>query len=155
MRLMRLNRPEASVWSPFDQLSTLRNEINRLFDYPLADFGSASEVFNTWAPALDLYEDKDNLVVTAELPGLKKEEIDISLHDDNLTIAGERKEEKQVGDKETQRAERFYGRFQRTIALPKAVDVNAIKAAYKDGVLTVTLPKAPEAKPRQIEVNVS
>jgi HSP20 family protein len=86
---------------------------------------------------------------------MKKEDIDISLHEDNLVIAGERKEEKQYGENETQRAERFYGRFQRTISLPKQVDVNAIKAAYKDGILTVTLPKAPEAKPRQIEVNVS
>ena len=154
MRLMRVNRPDAWKWSPIDQLSTLRNEINRLFENPLAEFGG-SEVFNTWAPAVDLYENKDNLVVTAELPGLKKEDIDISLHEDNLTIAGERKVEKQYGEDETQRAERFYGRFQRTIGLPKKVDVNAIKASYKDGILTVTLPKAPEAKPRQIEVNVN
>src|SRR3569833_388764 len=100
MRLMRLNRPEAWNWSPLAQLSTLRNEINRLLENPLSDFGGA-EVFNTWAPALDLYEDKDNLVVTAELPGMKKEEIDISLHDGNLTISGERKVEKQYGEKET------------------------------------------------------
>jgi HSP20 family protein len=137
-----------------NQFNTLRNEINRLFENPLADFG-ASEVFNTWAPALDLYENKDNLVVTAELPGLKKENIDISLHEDNLTIAGGRKEEKQYGEDETQRAERFYARFQRTLGLPKKVDVNAIKASYKDGILTVTLPKAPEARPRQIEANVN
>jgi HSP20 family protein len=154
MRLMRVNRPEAWDWSPFDQLSTLRNEINRLFEHPLADLGG-SDVFNAWAPAVDLYESKDNLVVTAELPGMKKEDIDISLHEENLTIAGERKEEKQYGENETQRSERFYGRFQRTIGLPKKVDANAIKASYKDGVLTVTLPKAPEAKPRQIEVSVS
>jgi HSP20 family protein len=151
---MRLNRPDAWNWSPLDQLTTLRDEINRLFDNPLAD-SNGSEVFNTWAPALDLYENKDNLVVTAELPGLKKEDIDISLHEDNLVIAGERKEETQYSENETQRAERFYGRFQRTIALPKKVDVGAIKAAYKDGILTVTLPKAPEAKPRQIEVSVN
>ena len=154
MRLMRLNRPETWNWPPLDQFSTLRNEINRLFDNPLADF-DGSEAFNTWAPALDLYENKDNLVVTAELPGMKKEDIDISLHEDNLVIAGERKEEKQYGENEPQRAERFYGRFKRTIALPKKVDVGAIKANYKDGILTVTLPKAPEAKPRQIEISVN
>jgi HSP20 family protein len=155
MRLMRVNQPETWNWSPLDQLSTLRNEINRIFESPLADFGGATEAFNTWAPALDLYEDKDNLVVTAEVPGMKKEDIDISLHEDSLTIAGERKEEKQYGENETSRAERFYGRFQRTIALPKAVDAGQVKAAYKDGILTVTLPKAPEAKPRQIEVSVN
>jgi HSP20 family protein len=154
MRLMRVNRPETWNWSPLDQLSTLRNEINRLFDYPLTDF-TGSEDFNTWAPAVDLYENKDNLVVTAELPGLKKEDIDISLHEDSLTIAGERKEEKQYGEGDSQRAERFYGRFQRTVSLPKKVDASAIRASYKDGILTVTLPKAPEAKPRQIEVTAS
>jgi HSP20 family protein len=150
MRLIRVNRSEA--WSPLEQLSTLRNEINRLFGNPMADF-VGSEGFSGWVPAVDLYENKEDLVVTAELPGLKKEDIDLSLNEDNLTIAGERKEEKQSGENESQRAERFYGRFQRTISLPKKVDVGAIKAAYKDGVLTVTLPKAAEAKPRQIEVN--
>src|ERR1043165_9399936 len=137
MRLMRLNRADAWNWSPLSQLDTLRNEINRIFDSPVADFANGSEVFNTWAPAVDLYEDKDNLLVTAELPGMKKEEIDISLHEGNLVIAGERKVEKQYGEKETQRSERFYGRFQRTIGLPKPVDAGAVKAAYKDGVVTV------------------
>jgi HSP20 family protein len=150
---MRVN-PEAWNWSSLEQFSALRNEINRLFDNPLADF-NGSEGSNTWAPALDLYENKDDLIVTAELPGLKKEDIDISLHEESLIITGERKEEKQSGEEEPQRSERFYGRFQRTINLPKKVDAGAIKAAYKDGILTVTLPKAPEAKPRQIEVSVN
>lgn len=152
---MRLNRPAEWSWSPISQLDTLRNEINRIFDGSFPDFGRASEAFNTWAPALDLYENAESLVVTAEVPGLKKEDIDISLHEGNLTVAGERKEEKQYGEKDTQRAERFYGRFSRTISLPKPVSPENIKAAYKDGILTVTLPKAPEAKPRQIEVNVN
>jgi HSP20 family protein len=152
MKLMRFQRPHLANWSPLDQFESLRHEINRLFDNPVGELGS--EVFNTWAPAVDLYEDKDNLVVTAELPGLKKDEIDISLHEGNLTIAGERKTEKQYGEKETQRSERFFGRFQRTIGLPKAVNANEVKAAYKDGVLTITLPKSEEAKPKQIEVSV-
>lgn len=154
MRLIRMNRPETWDWAPLDKFSTLRNEISRLLQNPLAEFGT-SEAFNTWAPAVDLYEDKDNLIATVELPGLKKEDIDVSLHEENLVISGERKEEKQYGEGENSRAERFYGRFQRSIALPKKVDVNGIKAAYNDGILTVTLPKAPEAKPRQIEVNVN
>ncbi len=155
MRMMRLNRPAEWSWSPISQLDTLRNEINRIFDGSFADFGRASEAFNIWAPALDLYENADSLVVTAEVPGLKKEDIDISLHEGNLTVAGERKEEKDSGEKNTQRAERFYGRFSRTISLPKPVTSENIKAVYNDGILTVTLPKAPEAKPQQIEVNVS
>lgn len=153
MRLMRLQRPEAWDWSPLTQLSTLRNEINRLFDEPYSGL-ERSEAFNSWGPAVDLYEDKDNLIVTAELPGMRKEDIDISFHDGSLTIAGERKHEKQYGEGEEQRSERFFGRFQRTVALPKQVDAGAVKASYKDGILKVTLPKAPEAKPKQIEVSV-
>ncbi|MDX1951953.1 MAG: Hsp20/alpha crystallin family protein [Verrucomicrobiota bacterium] len=148
---MRFQRPEVWNWSAFDQLDNLREEINRLFETPNNGF-ARSEVLNSWAPALDLYEDKNNLVVKAELPGLKKEEIEISFHDRALTIAGERKHEKAYEGSETSRAERFFGRFQRTLALPKAVDANQITASYKDGILTVTLPKSEEAKPRQIEV---
>jgi HSP20 family protein len=154
MRLMRTTRPESWSFGPLAQLDTLRNEINRLFESPFAEFGG-SEVFNTWAPAVDLYEDRDNLVVTMELPGVKKEDIDISLHENNLTLSGERKEEKKYGENETQRAERFYGRFQRTVSLPKPVEAAQVKAAYKDGILTVTLPKSAEAKPRQITVSAS
>lgn len=154
MNLVRINRP-SSQWSPFNQLNILRNEINRIFEAPLGEFDGSSEGFNTWAPALDLYENKDSLIVTAEVPGLKREDIDISLHEDTLTIAGERTQEKPVETQNVQRAERFYGRFQRTITLPKAVASEQVKAAYKDGILTVTLPKAPEAKPRQIEINVN
>lgn len=153
MRLVRLQRPDVWDWSPLTQLSTLRNEINRLFDEPYSGL-ERSEAFNSWGPAVDLYEDKDNLIVTAELPGMRKEDIDISFHDGSLTIAGERKHEKQYGEGEEQRSERFFGRFQRTVALPKQVDAGAVKASYKDGILKVTLPKAPEAKPKQIEVSV-
>lgn len=153
MRLMRLQRPDAWDWSPLDQLSTLRNEINRLFDVPFGNL-DRTEAFNSWAPAVDLHEDKDNLIVTAELPGMRKEDIDISFHDGSLTVAGERKHEKKYGEGDTSRSERYFGRFQRTISLPKQVDVGAVKASYKDGILKVTLPKSPEAKPKQIEVSV-
>jgi HSP20 family protein len=102
---------------------------------------------------VDLYDEKDNFVVKAELPGLRKEDIDISYQDGAITISGERKEEKREGSNPA-RTERFYGRFQRTVSLPKQVDAGKIKAAYKDGVLTVNLPKSEEAKPKQIEVHV-
>lgn len=153
MNLIRFQRPE--LWnSPFERLVNLREEINRLFDYPLGDL-TESEFFNRWTPALDLYEDKDNLVVKAELPGMKKEEIDISLHDGSLTLSGERTVEEKWQDGEVSRSERFSGRFQRTLALPKAVEANKVKAVYRDGILTVTLPKTEESKPKQIEVKVS
>jgi HSP20 family protein len=151
MKLIRFQRPDLGSWSPFDQLTTLRDEINRLFESPFENGGS-SDVFNTWAPALDLYEDKDSLILKAELPGLKKENIDISLHESTVTISGERRNEKRYEGSETAREERSFGRFTRTLALPKAVDSGKVKATYRDGILTVTLPKTEEAKPRQIQV---
>jgi len=112
-----------------------------------------TEFFNTWTPAVDLYEDKDSLIVQVEVPGMKKEEIEVSLHDGVLTIGGERREEKPAEGNDGYRAERLYGRFQRAITLPKPVDSANVKAAYKDGILTVTLPKSEEAKPRQISIS--
>jgi HSP20 family protein len=150
MKLARWQRPDLWNWSAFDQLTSIRDEINRLFESPFTNGGS--DVFNAWAPALDLYEDKDNLVVRAELPGMKKEDIDISLHDNTLSISGERKNEKKYEGSQTSREERFFGRFTRSIALPKTVDASKVKASYKDGILTVTLAKAEEAKPKQIEI---
>ena len=147
MNLMRMHR----ALSQLDPLSNLRAEINRLFDTPFTGLPEG-EVFNTWSPALDLFEDKDHLVAQLEAPGLKKEDIDVSLHDGVLTIAGERRQEKPVEQKQGHRTERYYGRFQRSIALPKAVDSSNVKATYNDGVLTVTLPKTEEAKPRQITI---
>jgi HSP20 family protein len=154
MSLIRRNQ-ESDVWgwSPFEQLSTLRHQINRLFESPFNE-RRGSEFFDVWSPSLDVYEDKDNMIVKAELPGLKKEAIEISFHEGALHISGERKQEEQHEGAETYRSERFYGRFHRTVTLPRAVDVNKIAASYKEGVLTVTLPKSEEAKPKQIEVSV-
>ena len=151
MNLVRFQKPD--IWNAFDQLSSFRDEVNRLFEGSL--FNGSSDVLNTWAPALDVYEDKDNLFVTAELPGLKKEEIEISLHENTITVSGERRNEKKYDGADTARAERFFGRFTRSLILPKAVDAARVKASYRDGILTVTLPKAETARPRQIEVSVS
>ena len=155
MKLVRRRNSDLWNWSPVEQLSTLREEINRLFDSPFGELTRHMELFNGWTPALDVYEDKDNLIVKAELPGMKREEIDISFHDGTLTITGERKYEEKNEDAETYRAERFFGKFHRTLALPKPVQSDKATATYKDGILTVTLPKTEEAKPKQIQVNVS
>lgn len=152
MRLVRFQRPDVWNWSGFDQLHSLRDEINRLFESPFAN--GNSDVLNTWAPALDLYEDKDNLVLTAEIPGMQKEDIELSLHENTITLSGERRNEKKYEGGETSREERFFGRFTRSLVLPKTVDSSKVKATYRDGILTVTLPKAEAAKPRQIEVSV-
>jgi HSP20 family protein len=133
----------------------LRDEIDRLFQEPLAEFARTSHLLSGWTPALDLHEDKDNFVVKAEVPGMKKEDIEVTLHDGALSISGERKRDEKFEDAQVYRSERFVGRFQRTINLPAAVAADKIKAQYKDGVLTVTLPKTEEAKPKQINVQVN
>ncbi len=154
MNLTHWKRPELPGWQGFGRLSSLRDEIDRLFEAPLAELARTSQLLSGWTPALDLREDKDNLIVTVEIPGMKKEEIDISLHDGSLSIAGERKAEEKFEDAEVYRAERFVGRFQRTVTLPAPVAADKVKAQYKDGVLTITLPKTEEAKPKQIDVQM-
>jgi len=155
MRLVRYSRPELWGLTPNEQLYQLREEIDRLFEAPLADFSRMGEFFNGWAPALDLSEDKDNLVATVEIPGLSKENLDVSVHEGVLNISGERVRAKDGESDEAHRRERVYGRFHRSISLPKPVKVESIKATYRDGILTVTMPKTEQAKPRQIEVSVS
>jgi HSP20 family protein len=133
----------------------LRDEIDRLFESPLTELARTSNLLSGWNPALDLYEDKDNLYVKVELPGMKREDIDVSLHEGSLSISGERKSEQKHEDAEVYRAERFFGRFQRTVTLPTPVAADKVKAQYKDGILNITLPKTEEAKPKHIDVNVS
>jgi HSP20 family protein len=142
-------------WLGFGRLTDLRDEIDRLFETPLAELARTSQILSGWTPALDMYEDKDNLYVRFELPGMKREEIDLALHDGTLSITGERKGEANVKDAEVYRAERFFGRFQRTVTLPTPVVVDKVKAQYQDGILSITLPKAEEAKPKHIAVNVN
>jgi HSP20 family protein len=153
--LTRWQRPELATWRGFGGLSTLRDEIDRLFDAPMSELARTSQLLSGWSVDLDVYEDKDNVYVKAELPGMKKEEIDLSLHDGCLSISGERKAESAHEGAEVYRAERFFGRFQRTVTLPTPVSTDKVKAQYKDGILTVTLPKAEEAKPKHIDVNIS
>ena len=150
MTLTRWQRPD---WDSVRQLSSsLREEIDRLFGAPLGWFENGSQPFSSgWLPAVDVYEDKDNVFVRAELPGMKKDEIDISLHEGVLTLSGERKPE--YDKAEAHRVERFAGRFQRSISLPSPVDAAKVRATYKDGILAITLPKAEEAKPKQIAIN--
>ena len=153
MSIIRYQTPELSNWSSFDRLASFRDEVNRLFDFswPSRDTG----LLSGWSPALDVSDDKDNLVVKVELPGMKKDEINLSLHDGVLTISGERKHESEKKEGGTFRSERYFGKFHRSVTLPTAVDANKVTAAYKDGILTVELPKAEEAKPKQIAVNVN
>lgn len=117
--LMRWQRPGLAAWSGFGHLTDLRDEINRLFDSPLAELTRGSQLLSGWTPAINVFEDKDNVYVKAELPGMKKEEIEVSLHDGTLSISGERKVENKVQDSEVYRAERFFGRFHERSPCPR------------------------------------
>jgi HSP20 family protein len=139
-------------WEPFRGTSP-DSQLNRLFnDF----FGRVSQDQNltTWAPAVDIYEGEHELVVKADLPDIKPEELDVRVENNILTIRGERKFEKKVDEKNYLRVERAYGSFARSFSLANTVNTEAIKADYKDGVLTLSIPKREEAKPKQIKVNV-
>jgi HSP20 family protein len=148
MSLLNTIIPELNR-SPFYQL---RDQLSRLFE-PSAN--RAPESFGDWLPALDAFEDKDKYVVFLELPGLKKEDISVTVQDGVLTVSGERKREQDVTTGNVHRTERYYGKFTRSVSLPPTAKSDKVAATYKDGVLHVELPKAEEAKPKSIEVKVS
>lgn len=153
MSLIRYQFPSLPSWASLDRAASLRDELDRLFDFALPNRDSG--LFSGWTPALDVHDEKDKLVVKVELPGLKKEDINLSLHDGVLSVSGERKLENQRKEGEAFRSERYFGRFQRSVTLPVAVDAGKVVASYQDGILSVDLPKSEEAKPKQIEVSVS
>ncbi len=154
MSLIRYQTPHMATWRSLDRWSNLRDEINSLFGEPSGpETMRHAQLFTGWTPALDLYQTTDDVVAVVELPGMRKDAIEISLHDGTLTISGERKDEIADGEK-TARSERFVGKFRRSVSMPTRVDANKVNAVYKDGILTVTLPKAEEVKPKQIQVNV-
>ncbi len=154
MSIIRYQSPATSAPTGFDRWSNLRDELDSLFELPFwSNFQRQTQLFSGWSPALDIYQNNDNVIARVELPGMRKEDIEISLHDGMLTIAGERKSETGEADK-AERTERYVGKFRRSVSLPTMVDASKVTASYRDGILTVTLPKAEEAKPKQIQVNV-
>ena len=156
MSLVRYQTPNSVMWPSLNRWANLRDDLDTLLELPfLMGAGRQAQLFNGRTPALDLYQNNDNVVAVVELPGMRKEDIEISLHDGTLTIGGERKSETDANNENATRTERFTGKFRRSITLPTRVDANKVNATYKDGILTVTLPKAEEAKPKQIQVNVS
>jgi HSP20 family protein len=149
--------PLSKAWSPLWPLSRLQCQIDQLFEESfnrwLEPPGGAS--FGSWAPAADVFEDKDKVVVKAELPGMKTDEIEVYLTGNSLNIAGKRKEETDYKSGEAHRVERYLGQFHRCVALPVAVDSSKIEAHYKDGVLTVICPKTEEAKQKKTETKIT
>src|SRR3984957_5532760 len=139
---------------PFRGLSTLQDQFNRLFNESFRNEAEESAL-TTWAPTVDIYETPNELVVKADLPDVNEKDIDVRVENNLLTIRGERKFEKSVSEENYLRVERTYGSFSRSFSLPNTVNPEAIRAEYKNGVLTVNLPKREESKPRQVKVQVN
>jgi HSP20 family protein len=140
-------------WRPFREVSRLRNEMDRLWD---DYFGSGRRALQpmeeAWLPAVDVSETGDKVTVKAEIPGMEAKDIEISMVGDTLTIKGEKKVEREEKDENYHMVERSYGSFSRAMKLPAAVDADKVDATYKNGVLTVVLPKKEEVKPKAIEI---
>ena len=141
-------------WEPFRGVTTLQDQINRLFNDTF-ERSSDDSSLSAWAPAVDIYETEHELVVKADLPDVDPKDLDIRVENNILTIRGERKFEKKVNEENYLRIERSYGSFARSFTLANTVNSEAIKADYQNGVLTLTVPKREEAKPKQIKVNVN
>src|SRR3984893_9521379 len=140
-------------FEPFRGIATLQDQINRLFNDGIERTGEDSSL-TTWTPAVDIYETEHELVVKADLPQVDPKDLDIRVENNILTLRGERKFESKVSEDKYLRVERTYGSFSRSFALANTVNTEAIKADYHDGVLTLSVPKREEAKPKQIKINV-
>lgn len=138
---------------PFYGLSSIDSQFSRMLNDFFGRPGNESNL-TSWAPAVDIFETEHELVVKADLPDVKPEDLDIRVENNLLTIRGERKFEKKVDQKDYLRVERSYGSFSRSFSLANTVNADAIKADYQNGVLTLTLPKREEAKPKQIKVSI-
>jgi HSP20 family protein len=140
---------DLAKWPQWPTFTSLQKEMNRLLD----DFLGREDLFRPGNyPLLDISETNDSIIMKAELPGVDPKGVDISISGDNLTVKGEKTEEKEEKGKHFHRVERSYGSFSRTISLPKSVNIDAVKAEYKNGILEINLPKIEEAKAKKIEV---
>lgn len=138
-------------WDPFSEVNSLREDMERLFDSVYGRYPrERAEI--SWAPPLDIEETDNSIIIRAEVPGMNKDDIKISLTGDTLCISGERRHAAEQKDKTFHRVERAYGRFMRTLVLPADVDGGKVKAGYKDGILELSLPKSEKAKPREIAI---
>jgi HSP20 family protein len=143
-------------WEPFRDLVATQDRLNRLFNETFSRaFGENETGTQTWAPAVDIYETEQHLVLKAELPGVDPKDIEIRMEDGTLYLKGERKFEKEVKQENMHRIERAYGTFSRTFTLPPTVSPDNVKAEYRDGLLTLTLAKREEAKPKTIKIQVA
>jgi HSP20 family protein len=142
-------------WRPMRDMVRFQDEMNRLFDDFFAPPMNRPEwTDGMWNPSVDVSETKDSVVIKAEIPGMTKDDVKISIQDNTITLKGEKKQEKEEKDANYHRIERSYGSFCRSFTLPTAVKADKIKATYKDGILNVTLPKTEEVKPKEIPISI-
>lgn len=142
-------------WTPFRDLMDIQNEVNRLFNtYATGSSQSRESGQVIWQPLVDIAETEDEITVTAEIPGMNKEDVKISIQDNVLSLKGEKKRETEEKAANLHRVERLYGSFERAFSLPSTVQTDKVMAEYKDGLLTIRLPKAEDAKPKEIDISV-
>ncbi|MBN1940458.1 MAG: Hsp20/alpha crystallin family protein [Candidatus Aminicenantes bacterium] len=140
-------------WDPFRDVVTLREKMNRLFEDSLAQKGEDKDMISSnWAPAVDIYETANELVLTAEIPGIEEKDIEIKVEDNTLTLKGERKFEKETKEENFHRIERSYGSFFRAFSLPNSIDPEKILAEHENGVLKIVMPKRQELKPKTVKI---
>jgi len=140
-------------WDPLQEFVALSNRLNRTINDPFTQ--RTEDSFGAWAPPVDILERQDHLVIRAEVPGIRKEDMEVWIENGVLTLHGERKEEKDVKDQSAHLMERVYGSFTRSFSLPTTVDATKVTATYKDGVLEVMVPKVETAKPKSVEIKVA
>jgi HSP20 family protein len=141
-------------FDPFRDLAQLQDRVNRLFQESAAPSGEEAFTTTSFVPPVDIYENEHNIVLKLELPGVDQKDLDIRIENNTITVRGERKFEKETKEENYHRVERRYGSFQRSFGLPNTVNPEQVTADYNNGILTVTLAKRAEAKPKQIKVNV-
>ena len=140
-------------WDPFRDIVTLREKMNRLFEDAVTARGDDKDMISsTWTPSVDIYETENALVLTAEVPGVEENNVEIKIEDNTLTLKGERNFEKETNEDNYHRIERSYGSFYRSFTIPRNVDQEKIKAEQDSGVLRITMPKKPESKPKTVKV---
>ena len=142
-------------WEPLRGLNTLQEQVNRLFEDSVTRTRSGQAELASWAPAVDIFETENELVIKADLPDVREKDVDVRVENNTLTIRGERKFNNEVHEDNYLRVERAYGTFTRSFSLPNTVNTEGIQAEYRNGVLSVRLPKREETKPKQIKISVS
>ena len=140
-------------WDPYKDIVTLRDRMNRLFEDMSSPKSEEKNIMaGAWAPSVDIYENEHEVVLAAEIPGVDEKDVEIKVEDNNLTLRGERKFEKETKEENYHRIERSYGSFFRSFSLPSYIDQDRIEAEHENGVLKIRMPKRAELKPRKVKI---